>query len=234
MSIALAIASGLLGTVATAMVARRERRAALRRRRAIFDRCLAAFDDCRTTVGRDGFPRIVGHIAGRSVMLEAVPDSLTTKRLPQLWLCVTLKAALPIEDDLAVLVRPTGAEFFALTHRLRARLHLPVGWPGEALLRGSRPAAQAFADQIGAPVAALLADPRVKEVAVTRRGLRVVYQADEGRRGEYLLLRQCAFADCDLAPATVLALLDHLMAIERAAVPVPSLGSLRPMAAALA
>ncbi len=217
----LAFAAGVLGVAATAAMARRERRATLAHRTTIFDGCLAAFEETRKTIGRDGFPKIEGRIDGRSVTLKAIPDSLTTKRLPQLWVCVTLKAQLPIESDVAVLVRPTGAEFFALTHRLRARPSVPPSWPGEAMLRGSRLGAQGLVEVIEAPVAALLADPKVKEVAVTRRGLRIVYQMDQGKRGEYLLLRQCVFADSELPPATLASLLEHLMAIEEVLVPAP-------------
>lgn len=217
----LAFAAGVLGIAATAAMARRERRATRAHRTTIFDPCLAAFEESRKTIGRDGFPKIEGRIDGRSVTLKAVPDSLTTKRLPQLWALVTLKAQLPIESDVAVLVRPTGAEFFALTHRMRARLSLPPSWPGEAMVRGSRLAAQGLVDAVEAPVAGLLTDPKVKEVAVTRRGLRIVYQVDQGKRGEYLLLRQCAFADCELPPATLARLLEHLRKIEETLVPLP-------------
>ena len=220
----LAFAAGLAGVAATAAMARRERRATLAHRTTIFDGCLGAFEESRKTTGRDGFPKIEGLIGGRSVTLKAVPDSLTTKRLPQLWVCVTLKAQLSIESDVAVLVRPTGAEFFALTHRLRARLSLPPSWPGEAMLRGSRLGAQTLVDAIEAPVAALLRDAKVKEVAVTRRGLRIVYQVDQGKRGEYLLLRQSAFADCELPSATLVKLLERLMAVEEALVPTPTRG----------
>ncbi len=231
---ALAFAAGMSGIAAIAAMAWRERRATLAHRTTIFDRCQTEFEETRKTTGRDGFPKIEGRIHGRSVTLHAVPDTLTTKRLPQLWVSVTLKARLAIEDDVAVLVRPTGAEFFALTHRLRSRLSLPPSWPGEAMLRGSRLEAQDLVDAIEGPIAALLADPKVKEVAVTRRGLRVVYQADQGKRGDYLLLRQCVFADCELPAATFATLLEHLAAIEDVLAPPLRRDGVEPRAVAFA
>lgn len=39
----------------------------------------------------------------------------------------------------------------------------------------------------------LFADPRVKEITLTPKGVRIVRQAAEGQRGEHLLLRQVVF-----------------------------------------
>ena len=59
----------------------------------------------------------------------------------------------------------------------------------------------------------ILADPKVKEIGVTKKGLRLVWQASEGRRGEHLILRQCVFDDARVTRsdfARLLAYLDEL------------------------
>lgn len=210
----LALAAGLAAVPVMAAIATRERRASLRRRSALFDGCLDHFEDNRKTLGPDGFARVEGNWDSRAVKLSVVPDNLTARRLPQLWLCVTIRARLPIAEDAAVLVRPNGAEFFSQAQRLPCRLMPPDSWPGGVLLRGSRPAAQALVDSVEMPMASLLQNAKVKEIAVTRQGLRAVYQADEGRRGDYLLLRQSAFAGSYIQPSTVVMLVDALLGIE--------------------
>jgi hypothetical protein len=46
----------------------------------------------------------------------------------------------------------------------------------------------------------IFADPRMKEVAVTGKGLRSIWQAAEGQRGEHLIFRQCRFEDAGVSP----------------------------------
>lgn len=166
-------------------------------------------------MGLDGFPRLEGSLAGRPVRIDAVPDSLTLKRLPQLWLQVTRPMALPIAGDFALLARPTGSEFYALTHRMTRRLETPAGLPPALLARGTGPQSQVLLDRLIDPLSAVFADPRVKELAVTRRGCRVVTQAAQGKRGEYLLLRQSVFEGL-ISRATTQASLESLAAIEDA------------------
>jgi len=61
-----------------------------------------------------------------------------------------------------------------------------------------------------------LADPRVKEIAVTRNGLRIIRQVDEGRPGDYLLLRQAAFERLDVPSVVFLDVLEQLRVIHSA------------------
>ena len=76
----------------------------------------------------------------------------------------------------------------------------------------------------------IFADPKVKEVAVTRQGFRLCYQASEGKRGEHLLLRRSVFAEEPIDPARVLAILDQLLGLDcgglraQGAAPCPALG----------
>ena len=214
MPIALALATGLAGVATIALMARRDGRVRRSQRKCLFDACRSVFETSRTGIGADGFPYLDGTLAGRLVRLRALPDTLTFKRLPQLWLSLTLRSALPIDGDIAVLARPTGAEFFAITQRLRLRLALPTLLSGELLARGSGTGAQEILDRLADPLDRLFADPRIKEVAVTRNGLRAVYQVDQGNRGDYLLLRQSVFARGRVDPGVVLAILDRLSAIE--------------------
>ena len=118
---------------------------------------------------------------------------MTIRRLPQLWLQVTELAALEMFSGFAVLVRPSGYEFFSLTPRFHHVIDVPPSFPPEVIVRGEDERSAANFAGLSALLASILSDARVKEIAVTRQGLRIIRQADEGRRGEYLLLRQATF-----------------------------------------
>jgi hypothetical protein len=223
--LALAIGTALIGTATLAVLARREGRSRSACSLALFDDCRGLFETCRIVPGADGFPYLDGMLAGRPVRLALIPDTLTLKRLPQLWLSVTLRQALPLEADLAILARPNGAEFFSIAQRLRARLDTPAELPPGLLAKGSDSGAQSHLNDLADLLGALFAAPKVKEVAVTRRGLRAVVQAREGKRGDYLLLRQSSFGADRLDPSAVLAIVDQLIGIEAALLPGPLAGS---------
>ena len=220
MPLDLALGAGLIGIATTAALARRERRARTARQSLLFDDCRDLFEASHVAPGPDGFPRLDGILAGHPVRLAAIPDTLTLKRLPQLWLSVTVKREIPVATDFALLARANGAEFFSITQRLRVRLELPAPLTGELLARGSHADAQEVLDDLATPLSMIFADPKVKEAAVTRRGLRLCYQAGEGKRGEHLLLRQMAFAESRIDPETVLTIFDQLLGIEAALRPV--------------
>ena len=137
---------------------------------------------------------------------------MTIRRLPQLWMSTTLldrNAGLP---GLAILVRPAGTEFYSLTSRFAHRLETPAGFPDEVLIRGDA-APGPCSLILRATLASILADPRVKEIAITPRGLRIIRQAGEGKRGDHLLLRQSVFENAAVPRRDLATVLDQLQAI---------------------
>ena len=65
------------------------------------------------------------------------------------------------------------------------------------------------------PHVAMFEDPRVKELLVTPRGVRIVYQIDQAERAQYMVLRQAQFAEQPLAALLAQRLLDRAIAIHR-------------------
>ena len=57
----------------------------------------------------------------------------------------------------------------------------------------------------------------MKELVITPRGVRLVYQAAQAERAEYLVLRQAHFTNNKADPALVRTLLDRAIAIAAAA-----------------
>lgn len=199
----------LAAIVAVVLVSYREHRSLLAARRRLLNRCAGVLDRAQLTHGDDGFPRLAGQYEGRPVHVELIPDTMTIRRLPQLWLSVSLLDRSAGVPGLDVLVRPTGNEFYSLNTHFAHRYEPPPGFPAEVLIRGDRGAGHLLAE-LSELLAVILADPRVKEVAITERGLRIVRQAGEGKRGEHLLLRQALFDNANVTHADLESLLHHL------------------------
>lgn len=184
-------------------------------RRALFDQAKTVVDHPDLAFGADDLPRLTGGYRGRKVIADLIPDTMTIRRLPQLWLSVTLIDKTPGVHGFSMVVRHAGTEFYSLINSFTEQLTPPPGFPGEILIRGDDAVAQSDLNALAQPLAAILADPRVKEIAVTPNGLRIVRQAAEGRKGEHLLLRQAMFDDADV-PASdlqhILLSLDQLSA----------------------
>lgn len=218
----LVIVIALLGIATVCWMAVRDHRAERAIRRSLLDACQPILDDARLGHGKDGYPYLEGGFRGRKVRADFVPDTMTIRRLPQLWLSLTLFAPKPGRPEFALLVRPSGTEFYSLTGYLDRRLDPIPGLPDEMLLRGSGPGAQALLEREGPLLVSLFHDPRIKEVGVMAKGLRLVWQSAEGRRGEHLLLRQSAFDDAAVRPHDLTRLLTLMCELDAALTDQPS------------
>ncbi|MGX9981683.1 hypothetical protein [Methylobacterium fujisawaense] len=141
---------------------------------------------------RTGYGTLAGRFKDFPVEVRLFSESLAFRRLPQLWLSVSVHRPTGLSETLDVLRRVAGAEFYAPGPELSARYPVPCGWPGETLVRGSRGASDLLG-RVDAPIAEILAEPRVKEVLLTPRGVRIVSQLCQGERGAYLLMRENRF-----------------------------------------
>lgn len=179
--------------LAVIVMAIREHRNLRASRRTLLDDCHGVLQAGTLQHGSDDFPRLAGHWHGNKADVELIPDTMTIRRLPQLWLSVTWLAPMPCQGAFAALVRHSGYEFYGLTSRFEHRLEPPRGLPSEIIIRGQDATSQALLDRMQETLAAIFADPKVKEVDVTPKGVRIIRQTVEGRRGEHLLLRQAMF-----------------------------------------
>ena len=189
-------------------------RAAAARRAAMLRPCLGLLAE--PAEGRDGagFPTVDGRFKGLAGAIRMILEVVDLRRLPQLWLSVSVHAPTGQPATLDVLRRVAGAEFYAPADDLPRRLPAPEGLPGDAYLRGTR-GAERLLTRLAPHLAQLLTDARVKEVLVTPRGVRIVSQLCEGERGAYLLLRESRFALTEIAPATLVPHLARAAALAR-------------------
>ncbi|MFO0754546.1 MAG: hypothetical protein U0411_14630 [Thermodesulfovibrionales bacterium] len=183
-----------------------------RKRGAMFDACIGLFESCR--LSRDGiyFPVLEGRYRGYAVRIELIADHIAVRKLPSLWLIVTLRGRVRWGGVLDFLVRPLNVEFFSPAALLDCRLPVPPGWPQDAWLRSDRPEAMPPLESVE-PHIRFFEDPKAKELLVTPRGIRLVYQAKEGVRAYYTVLRQVEFAGPPLSPSLLGSLMDRAIAL---------------------
>jgi hypothetical protein len=181
-------------------------------RAAYFDDCRALFEDCRIVTHGTDFPVLEGSRGGHRFRLEPIVDHMTVRKLPSLWLRVSLLGDLPVPGAVDFLARPQNTEFYSPSASLPHSLRIPAGWPQHAMLRTDIDDPSLPLDLL-APHMRIFDDPKAKELLVTPRGVRIVYQASQGQRAYDLVLRQPEFGDPRLPPNLALQLLDEATAV---------------------
>lgn len=183
------------GLAALAFVAVRDNRRALGERLGLLDEVRQLFESASITPGPDAFPVLEAALPdGRSVAIEIVPDTLVCRRLPQLWLKLTIRDPLPRRrPTIGALSRSTGAEFYSMVHGMPDRVDMQLSSDLPLLVRGHAPSRDEVESATGA-MRRVFADPLMKEAAITPKGVRIVRRLAEGSRGAHVLLRQAKFA----------------------------------------
>jgi hypothetical protein len=205
-------AVALVGIVALAILYRRDRRHLKERRGKFFDQCLDLFQNCRVTQEGPLFPLLSGSYRDHEVRLEPVIDNMAWRKVPVLYLKVTVLQPNPYRAILDLLIRPGGVEVCSPSNDLNYHLRLPEGWPEQALLATDHPTLIPPLDLI-TPHLGVFDDVYMKELVVTSRGVRLVRMIWQARRLYYAVLREVRFDEVHLDPAIARTLLDATVAI---------------------
>ena len=152
---------------------------------------------------------MTGRRDGLSFDIQVIPYTLTFRKLPALWVMVTLPENLPLAATLNFMARPSGQEPFTHFTTLQHSLPTPPGLPRDLAVRTD--------DASRFPPASLISghtdlfdDPKIKELVISPKGLRIVFLAEEADRGRYLIFREAEMGMVPLAHARISPLLDRL------------------------
>ena len=86
-----------------------------------------------------GYPRLSGRYGGFPVQINPVADTLAIRRLPALWLLVTVQDRLPVKARFDMMMRPAGPTTFSNFELLPRTLEHPEGFPEHAVIRTDDP-----------------------------------------------------------------------------------------------
>ena len=164
--------------------------------------------------GARGFPRLSGRYGGFPIQIHPVVDTLAIRRLPALWLLVTLQDNLPVKARFDLMMRPAGPTTFSNFDHLPFTLDHPEGFPEHAVVRTN------YADEV---LPASLIKPHLapffgvqaKELLITENGLRIVWLLAEAERARYGIFRQAEFGTPEISGKLLRDILDRLIAIRK-------------------
>lgn len=171
--------------------------------------CLPLFINPIQAVAETGFARVSGMYRGQMFDIQVVPDSLSVRKLPCLWLLVTLPEPFGQQGTVDVMLRATGLETFSRFSSLPDQIAVPAGFPDMCTIRTDRPDALPLPSVVGQYLTGL-DQTRLKELVVAPTGLRVVWLAQEADRGRYLLFRDAEMGATPLSPTILRPLMDGL------------------------
>lgn len=190
-----------------------DHRTALAQRRGMLDDAAGLFAGAGIVHSPDQFPVLTGQRNGRRAKVELIADTMVTRRLPQLWLRVTVsERAECARPTIGALARPTGAEYYSLVHDMPVWM-MPPETKASLLMRGDGTATPLQTARVSALFRSLFIDPQVKEAVITPRGTRIIRQAAQGEPGAHKVLRQARFPVTSVPKELVRQALDEAEAL---------------------
>jgi hypothetical protein len=164
--------------------------------------------------GADEFPWLSGAYRGFSIQIYPLVDTLATRRLPALWLMVTLQDKLPVKAHFDLMMRPAGPTTFSNFDHLPHTFDPQEGFPEHAVIRTDN-INDVLPASLIAPHLEPFFGPRAKELLITQNGLRIVWLLAEAERARYGVLRQAEFGEVQIEGQLARDILDRLIAIRK-------------------
>lgn len=181
------------------------------RRSTAFDHCRGVLQDEKLTLDASGYPVLTGGYEGGTVDLKLLADTIQLRKLPVLWLMVTIQRPLSVPGTLDIMMRASNAEHYSPHSDLEEAIRLPAGWHDQVAIRSDNAEKmRPLLEHLSASVINTDPESRDKELLITPRGARLVYRIDESDRGHYLMTRQPKFINQSVERATVAQLLARL------------------------
>jgi hypothetical protein len=208
------VIAAAVGIATLAVMYRRNRMIVRHRRGAIFAPAYELFDSYQATQGGIDYPSLTGQYRGRQFHLDAIVDTLTFRKVPVLWLRVSLLAPLPSSATLDIMVRSQNAEFYSPANDLPHQLRPRTDWPADASVRTDDPRRAPDLAVIDRHIS-VFQRPATKELLVTAKGVRLVHMLDQARRAEYLVLRQAEFENAAVDKDLLRDLMDRTIALHK-------------------
>lgn len=206
-------AIGLAGRFATKLMA-----AARKKRQApddFFAKVRPLIEDARYEGEKlAGYPQLVGKYRGLGVRLYPVVDTLSVRKLPSLWLLATIAEPLPLDATFDLMMRPAGPTTFSNFDQLPVTLEGLPDLPLYAVVRTDDPE-HVLPYHVVVPHLGIFDEPQAKELLITPKGCRFVWQLAEADRVRYGVFRQAEFGEVTLDPDLVRDLLDHLLSLRK-------------------
>ncbi len=198
--------------VILALLYRRIRAEERSKRANFFADCLDLFQTYRVVQDNLAYPVLTGTYRGHDVRLEPVVDDMACRKLPVLWLKISVLHPIPYRGVFDFLMRPLGTEVYSPSAHLDYCVTIPDAWPQNAVLRTDAPEIMPPLNLV-APHIEQFADTKRKELVITPKGVRLVCQIWQASRAHYVVAREIRFPDVELDRAVAAEYLDAAIAV---------------------
>lgn len=156
--------------------------------------------------------KATGHYRNHFFQLQTIVDMLATRKLPSLWLMITLPEPQPVTATIDLMMRPTGPTSFSNFDFLNSTLRTPASFPEQAVIRTDDESMATHIDRL-TPHLDLFRGPRGKELLMSPKGLRIVLLAAEADRARYGVFREANFGATILDGVATQQSLDTLLSL---------------------
>ena len=179
--------------------------------RLLFAPVLSLFDDPQVErAATAGVWTLTGRYCDHPFQLKTVTDTLATRKLPSLWLIVTLPEAQPVSATTNMMMRAAGVTSFSNFDFLAHTLALPAGFPEQATLRSDVQNGGDIVSRMASHLE-IFHQGRGKEFLISPKGLRIVVQLAEGDRARYGVFREANFEGTSIAVDVAVQIMDSLI-----------------------
>jgi hypothetical protein len=137
---------------------------------------------------------------GEHAQIRTIVDTLPTRKLPALWLSVTINEKVAVGAILDMMMRPGSATTFSNFDQLPETIATPSGFPAEAVIRTNVADGQLPFESVAAHLD-IFREGRAKELLITPNGVRIVWLLAEADRARYGVFRQAEFGGTGLDTA---------------------------------
>lgn len=183
------VAVAVAGLLAAGWWQGRVQRGFAARRAAIFEDCRGVLQSAELASPGSDYPLLRGVLGGRRFLLQPLLDHVGYRKVPSLWLVITIDEVLPVQGSVDILFRPDNIEFYSGIDGLPERIELPAEWPAHHLARVGPAGWQAPLAAMRAALGEAGESADLKEVVLTPRGVRLVVRVCGVERSHYMVLR---------------------------------------------
>ncbi len=179
--------------------------------RVLFEPIVSLFD--APEIERDmtaGVWSLNGRYRDQNFQFKTVADTLATRKLPSLWLMVTLPEPQPVSSTTDMMMRAAGVSSFSNFDFLPHTLSLPAGFPEQATIRSDVEKGSEAVPMMARHLE-LFHRGRGKEFLISPKGLRIVVQLAEGDRARYGVFREANFEGTSIDVELAKQLMDTLI-----------------------
>lgn len=181
--------------------------------RILFEPVYALFENPELQRGTTaGVWTLTGRYRSHPFQLKTVADTLATRKLPSLWLMVTLPELQPVNSTTDMMMRAAGISSFSNFDFLPHTLSLPHGFPEQATVKSDVTAPNDVLSLLPRHLE-IFHHGRGKELLISPKGLRIVVQLAEGDKARYGVFREANFADTTIDKNLAMQIMDTLISL---------------------